>query len=77
MVGFKRLSPDEAQDHRDLVHSYRMDALLTVKTLFNDWEPWSQSFLINHGANLASAAASLSGLVYGHHLTRILPGIAR
>ena len=77
MVGFGRLSPDEAKGHGDLVHSYRMDALITVRTLFADWEPWSQAFLINHGANLSSAAASLAGLVYGHHLTRLLPGISR
>ena len=75
MVGFGKLSHQEAQQQGNLVLSYKHNALNTVKNLFLDWEPSSQAFMINYGSSFACAAASLGGLVYGHHLTRVLPGM--
>lgn len=68
MSGFKYLTPEEASKHDGLELQDRFTALVNIKNLFNEWEPWYQAFFINNGAQLACASGSLSGLYYSRHL---------
>ena len=68
MVAVAKLSKEEAELHGDLVHRSRLQAFTEMFDLFKNWEPRSQAFFINHGANIASLAGGLSGLfLYRRH----------
>ena len=48
MSGFKYLTPEEASKHDGLELQDRFTALVNIKNLFNEWEPWYQAFFINN-----------------------------
>ena len=69
MVGFGKLSLEEAAKDDQLVPIRgEMEALAEVKTLFDEWEPWWQSFFFNHGSNFSAACGTIPALFYSNHL---------
>ena len=68
MVGFGKLSLQEAAKDDNLVPLLEMDALREVRILFSEWEPWWQAFFFNHGPNIAAACGTLPALFYSNHL---------
>ena len=67
MVGIGKLSPSEAAAYEGLEHKTKLEALKNIRDLFDDWEPWQNSFWFNHAANISSVAGLLSGVAYARH----------
>ena len=63
MVAMGRVDPEVAKEH-GLIPASRMEMLSELKSLFVNWEPWHQSFFMNHGCNLLAVAGLLPGYAF-------------
>ena len=67
MVGIVKLSPQEASNYEGLEHKTKQEALINIRNLFSDWEPWQDSFWLNNAPNFASVSGMVAGIVYARH----------
>ena len=63
MVAMGRVAPEVAKEH-GLIPASRNEMLSELRSLFVDWEPWHQSFFMNHGCNFLVLAGMLPGYSY-------------
>ena len=63
MVAMGRVDPEVAKEH-GLIPASRIEMLTELRSLFVNWEPWHQSFFVNHGCNFLVLAGLLPGLTF-------------
>ena len=63
MVAIGRVDPEVAKEH-GLIPASRNEMLSELRSLFVDWEPWHQSFFMNHGCNFLVLAGMLPGYAF-------------